>query len=110
MIMSQITIHIHPELAKSILAEGKDGAHAVAAISRQSLRIIQSCGRRITYAPVVLPNGTGCAMSTRGGMRGLFIEIDRPGTSIPGRGVVLDAERKREVSRHEAKKQKVNRR
>jgi hypothetical protein len=88
LIMSQITIHIHPELARWLLAEGKDGARAVAAISRQALRIVQVCGWHIAYAPVVLPDGTGCAMSARGGMRGLIVEIDPAGTLIPGRGVV----------------------
>jgi hypothetical protein len=88
MIMSQITIHIHPELARSLLAEGKDGAHAAAAISRQALRIVQVCGWQIAYAPVVLPNGLGCAMSARGGQRGIVVEIDPAGTLIPGRGVV----------------------
>jgi hypothetical protein len=41
---------------------------------------------------VVLPNGTGCAMSARGGEGGIIVEIDRPGTVIPGRGVVREVE------------------
>lgn len=108
--MSQITIHIHPELARSLLAEGQDGARAVAAISRQALRIVQVCGWHIAYAPVVLQNEIGCAMSARGGIRGLVVEIDRAGTMIPGRGVVLETERKREVRQQDAKRPKVNRR
>lgn len=88
--MSQITIHIHPELAQAILADGAEGARAVAALSRQAIRIVQACGRRIAYAPVVLPNGGGCAMSARGGVSGVVVEIDRPGTIIPGRGVVRE--------------------
>ena len=86
--MSQITIHIHPQLAEQLLAKGVDGARAVASASRQALRIVQACGWHITYAPVVLPNGEGCAMSARGGQRGIVIEIDRAGTLVAGRGVV----------------------
>jgi hypothetical protein len=94
--MSQITIHIHPELAERLLADGVDGARAVDALSRQAISVVQACGRRIAYAPVVLPNGTSCAMSARGGARGLIVEIDRPGTTIPGRGVVRETEPERE--------------
>jgi hypothetical protein len=109
--MSQITIHIHPELAEKLLADGVDGARAVAALSRQTIRIVQACGRRIAYAPVVLPNGTGCAMSARGGARGLIVEIDRLGTVIPGRGVVRETEPERERERiDEARRLKKNRR
>jgi hypothetical protein len=88
--MSQITIHIHPKLADRLLADGSDGAHAVATLSRQAMRIVQSHGRRIAYAPVLLPTGEGCSMSARGGIRGVVVEIDPPGTAIPGRGVVKD--------------------
>jgi hypothetical protein len=31
-------------------------------------------------------------MSARGGARGVIVEIDPPGTAIPGRGVMLDRE------------------
>jgi len=94
--MSQITIHIHPELAEKLLV---DGARAVAAVSRQAIRVVQACGRRIAYAPVVLPDGTSCAMSAHGGARGLVLEIDRLGTAIPGRGVVREREPDRERER-----------
>ena len=97
--MSQITIHIHPELAEKLLAGGVDGARAVAAVSRQAIRVVQACGRRIAYAPVVLPDGTSCAMSAHGGARGLILEIDRLGTAIPGRGVVREREPDREHER-----------
>ena len=109
--MSQITIHIHPALAEKLLADGDQGARAVAALSRQAIRVVQACGRRITYAPIVLPNGTSCAMSAWGGARGLVVEIDPPGTTIPGRGVVLETrpERKPEVSQP-ARRSKDNRR
>jgi hypothetical protein len=94
-IMSQITIHIHPELAEKLLADGVEGARAVAALSRQAIRLVQACGRRIAYAPVVLPDGTNCAMSARGGARGLVVEIDPPGAAIPGRGVVRERQPER---------------
>jgi hypothetical protein len=78
-------------------------------LSRQAIRIVQACGRRIAYAPVVLSNGTGCAMSAHGGARGLLVEIDRPGTVIPGRGVVRETERGRETI-EEARRLKKDRR
>ena len=90
--MSQITIHIHLELAEKLLVAGVEGARAVAAVSRQAIRVVQASGRRIAYAPVVLPDGTSCAMSAHGGARGVVVEIDRLGTAIPGRGVVRDTE------------------
>jgi hypothetical protein len=89
--MSQITIHIHTKLADRLLADGAEGAQAVASLSRQAMRIVQSHGRRIAYAPVTLPTGEGCSMSARGGLRGVVVEIDPPGSAIPGRGVVKDA-------------------
>jgi len=33
----EITIHIHPELAEKLMA---DGARAVAAVSRQAIRVV----------------------------------------------------------------------
>jgi hypothetical protein len=90
--MSQITIHIHSELAERLLADGVEGARAVAALSRQAISVVQSCGRRIAYAPVVVPNVGSCAMSAHGGARGVVVEIDRLGTAIPGRGVVRDTQ------------------
>jgi hypothetical protein len=47
--MSQITIHIHTKLADRLLADGAEGALAVASLSRQAMRIVQSHGRRIAY-------------------------------------------------------------
>jgi hypothetical protein len=82
-IMSQITIHIHPELAEKLLADGDQGARALAALSRQAIRVVQACGRRIAYAPIALPNGTGCAMSAWGGARGLVVEIAPPAPRSP---------------------------
>jgi len=109
--MSQITIHIHPELAEKLLADGVEGARAVAAVSRQAIRVVQACGRRIAYAPVVLPDGTSCAMSAHGGARGLILEIDRLGTAIPGRGVVREREPDLEQERlAKARRSKNNRR
>jgi len=102
--MSQITIHFHSQLAEKLFADGADGARGIATLSRQALRIVQVCGRRIAYAPVVLPNGTGCAMSARGGARGVIVEIDPPGTAIPGRGVVLDREANPAVNKAGAKR------
>jgi hypothetical protein len=88
--MSEITIRFHPKLADRFLADQKGGAQAVALLARQAMRVIQACGRRVTYAPLMLPEGIGCAMSSRGGSRGAIIENDGPGTLIPGRGVVID--------------------
>ena len=99
--MSQITIHIHPELAEKLLADGIEGARAVAAVSRQAIRVVQASGRRIAYAPVVMPDGTSCAMSAHGGLRGLIVEIDRPGTAIPGRGVVRETQPERNYGKTE---------
>ncbi len=108
--MSQITIHIHPQLAEALLADGVDGARALGAVSRQAIHIVQACGRRIAYAPVILPNGKGCAMSARGGARGLIVEIDQPGTMIPGRGVVRETAQLRERGQDiEARRARIRR-
>ena len=109
--MSQITIHIHPELAEKLLVAGVEGARAVAAVSRQAIRVVQASGRRVAYAPVILPDGTSCAMSAHGGLRGLIVEIDRPGTAIPGRGVVRERDPVMEPERiAKARRAKNNRR
>jgi hypothetical protein len=89
-VMPQITIHIHPKLAERLLAEGIEGARAIGALSQQAARVVQDHGRRIAYAPVILPSGEGCSMSARGGARGVVVEIDPPGRAIPSRGVVKD--------------------
>ncbi len=88
--MPQITIRLHQDLADQILDAGPDGARALSALWRQAGRAIQSHGRHIAYAPAVLPNGLRCAMSVHFGLRGMVIEVDRPGTLIPGRDVVVD--------------------
>jgi len=90
--MSQITLHIHQELAETLLDGGRAGASAFASVSRQVVEIIQSHGRRIAYAPIYLGDGRGAAMSVRGGRSGLIVEVDRPGTLLPGRGVVREVE------------------
>jgi len=111
--MSQITIHFHPDLAEKLLADGVEGARAVASLSRQAIRVIQDSGRRIAYAPIELPNGKGCAMSARGGANGLIVEIDPPGSTIPGRGVVRDTQPERKpvmLEQKQARRFKSNRR
>lgn len=97
--MSEFSIHFHRELAERLIADRADGARGAASLSRQAMRIVQACGRRIAYAPVTLPNGDCCAMSARGGARGIIVEIDPPGTGIDGRGVVLEREREGGVRR-----------
>ena len=42
------------------------------------------------YAPVILPDGSHCAMSVHVRLRGMVIEVERPGTLIPGRDVVAE--------------------
>ena len=49
-------------------------------------------------------------MSARGSARGLIVEIDPPGTAIPGRGVVRETETDRERGRiAEGRRLKKNR-
>ena len=91
--MSDITIHLHAELADRLLADRVEGPRALAILARQALRVVQASGPRIAYAPVDLPDGPGCAMSAHGGARGVVVTIDPPGTAIPGRGVVIERER-----------------
>ena len=88
--MPQITIRLHQDLADHILAAGPDGARSLSALWRQAGCAIQSHGRHIAYAPAILPDGLHCAMSVHVGDRGMVIEVDRPGTLIPGRDVVPD--------------------
>ena len=88
--MPEITIRLHPDLADRILAAGPEGGAQLASLWRQAERAVRSYGRQIAYAPVVLPGGIGCAMSVRSGFRGMVVEVDRPGTLIPGRGVVAE--------------------
>ena len=86
--LPEITIRLHPELAEKLLAAGPEGARALSSLWRQVDRAVQSHGRRIAYAPAALPDGLACAMSVHLGLRGMVVEVDRPGTLIPGRGVV----------------------
>jgi hypothetical protein len=102
--MSEITIRFHPKLADRFLSDGNAGPQAVASLARQAVRVVQGCGRRITYAPLMLPEGAGCAMSCRGGSRGAIIEIDGPGTAIAGGGVVIDRSLDRKDPRKRCKR------
>jgi len=86
--MPEITLRINPELARA-LSESKGGVRAVLSTARQALAIVQASGGLITYAPISLPDGKGCAMSARTEKGRVVIDIDRPDTLIVGRGVVL---------------------
>ena len=88
--MPEITIRLHRDLAERLLAAGPDGARALSSLWRQVDGAVRSHGRRIAYAPAVLPDGLHCAMSVHAGLRGMVVEVDRPGTLIPGRGVVAE--------------------
>ena len=100
--MPEITIRLHPDLADRILAAGPEGGLALASLWRQAERAVRSCGPRVAYAPAILPGGLGCAMSVRSGFRGMLVEVDRPGTLIPGRDAV--AERPYEPRRPQARR------
>jgi hypothetical protein len=97
--MPEITIRLHPDLAERILAAGSEGGRALSILWREAGKAIESHGAHIAYAPAVLPDGAHCAMSVHLGARGMIIEVDRPGTLIPGRGVVAD---RREPARRPA--------
>ena len=86
--MPEITTRLHPDLAEKLLAAGPEGARTLSSLWRQVDCAVQSHGPRIAYAPAVLPDGLLCAMSVHVGLRGMVVEVDRPGTLIPGRGVV----------------------
>jgi hypothetical protein len=88
--LPQITIRLHQDLAERILAAGPEGGRSLSALWRQAGRAIKSHGRRIAYAPAILPDGLHCAMSVHVSLRGMVIEVDRPGTLIPGRDVVVE--------------------
>ena len=90
--MPQITIRLHQDLADQILAAGPDGERSLSVLWRQAGRAIKSHGWHIAYAPAILPDGLHCAMSVHVTLRGMVIEVDRPGTLIPGRDVVVDRE------------------
>ncbi len=88
--MPEITIRLHPDLADKLLAAGPEGARALSSLWRQVDAATRSQGRRIAYAPAVLPDGLLCAMSVHVGLSSMVVEVDRPGTLIPGRGVVAE--------------------
>lgn len=88
--MPEITIRLHQDLAEQLLAAGPEAGRSLSALWRQAGRAINSHGRHIAYAPAILPNGLHCAMSVHVGLRGMVIKVDRPGTLIPGRDVVVD--------------------
>jgi hypothetical protein len=88
--LPEITIRLHPDLAEKLLAAGPEGARTLSSLWRQVNDTVRSTGPRIAYAPAVLPDGLLCAMSIRVGLRGMVVEVDRPGTLIPGRGAVAE--------------------
>ena len=88
--MPQITIRLHQDLADQIMAAGPDGGKSLSVLWNQAIRAVQKHGRHIAYAPALLPHGLCCAMSVHVGFRGMTIEVDRPGTIIPGRDVVVE--------------------
>jgi hypothetical protein len=88
--LPQITIRLHPDLAERLLAAGPEGGRSLSALWRQVGRAIRSHGPHIAYAPAALPGGLHCAMSVHLGWRGMVVEVDRPGTLIPGRDVVAE--------------------
>jgi hypothetical protein len=88
--LPEITIRLHPDLAEKLLAAGPEGARSLSSLWRQVDSAVQSHGPRIAYAPAVLPDGLACAMSVHLGLRGMVVEVDRPGTLIRGRGVAAE--------------------
>ena len=86
--MSEFTFRFHHETAAPLLASGDEGARHLAAAVRRAVLIVQSDGRDIAYAPLLLGDGRGCAMSARRFRGGVLVEVDAPGTLLPGRGTV----------------------
>ncbi|HTV32038.1 MAG TPA: hypothetical protein VME69_02910 [Methylocella sp.] len=107
--MPEITLRINPELARA-LSKSKAGVRAVLSTARQALAIVQASGGPITYAPVSLPDGGGCAMSARAEKGRLVIDIDRPDTLIAGRGVVPAPQKTNRKEMKETKSSPVRRR
>ena len=85
----RITIYIHPELSQEIMDSGTEGATALGRLSRQAIITAQTHGKDITYAPLYLPDGRGCAMSVKPKKSGLIVEIDPPGSALKNEGVVV---------------------
>jgi hypothetical protein len=86
--LPEIVIRLHPDLADRLIAAGPESGRSLSALWRQAGSAIRSHGNRIAHAPALLPEGSQCAMSVRLGRQAMIIEVDRPGTLIPGRGVV----------------------
>ena len=86
--MAQVTIHIHAETAAPLLAAGDKGVRRLSDAVRDALRLLQAGGKDVAYAPLRLADGRGCAVSVTPRRFSVLVEIDAPGTLIPGRGVV----------------------
>jgi len=87
--LPQITIRLHQDLAERILAAGPEGGRSLSALWRQAGRAIQAHGRRIAYAPVLLPDGSQCAISVHVGHDiDIVAELILPPTMAPA--AVLD--------------------
>ena len=71
-----------------LLAAGPAGGRTLSSCGGRSAARSNRMEHRIAYAPAILPDGLGCAMSVHVGLLGMVVEVDRPGTLIPGRGVV----------------------
>jgi hypothetical protein len=56
-------MQVGPQLAEKLLADGVDGARAVADLSRQAIRVVQECDRRIAYAPAQSSSIQSCCTS-----------------------------------------------
>ena len=89
--MTRITIHLHDELCDLLLADRVHGAERVAATIRQAIETILNFGNRITYAPITVDHGVHCAMCTYQSSDRIVLELDKPGTALKGRSVVVDA-------------------
>jgi len=84
--LSKITIHVHPDAVAALSAASRHGTlHDGLA---RALALAFGEAADVSYAPLPLPDGGGCAMSARPGPQGTVVEIDAPGTMIPGRGLV----------------------
>jgi hypothetical protein len=94
----RITIYVHADLSRSILDNGAEGAKALGRLSQQAIATVQQYGKNITYAPVILPDGRGCAMSIKPNRSKdrLIVEIDPPGSALERIGVVRFCEKKKD--------------
>lgn len=85
----KITVHIHPITAACVL-EREDGPQRIAGIVGAALGVLRKHGTRVAYAPLAVSGDIACAMSVRRNAGGAVIELDAPGTDLPGRGVVIE--------------------